>query len=63
MFVKLGIPVIMVTHDATETLDFDHLFVFSNGRIIRNGKPEELKTLIADMIGPLRFDHPFSNAD
>lgn len=63
VFVKLGIPVIMVTHDATETLDFDHLFVFSNGRIIRNGKPEELKTLIADMIGPLRFDHPFSNAD
>lgn len=60
VYEKLGIPVIMVTHDATETLDFDHLFVFSNGRIVKNGPPKELKPLLAEMLGPLRFDNPFT---
>ncbi len=61
VYQKLGIPIIMVTHDVTETLDFDHLFVFSNGRIIKNGRPEELKPLLAEMLGPLRFENPFTN--
>jgi molybdate transport system ATP-binding protein len=65
---KLGIPMILITHDLSEALDLaDKLIIYEQGRIVQEGEPMEiikhpLNERVSELLGRiiLHTEHIFS---
>jgi phospholipid/cholesterol/gamma-HCH transport system ATP-binding protein len=64
----LGITSVIVSHDLVETMEIaDYIYVIANGKIIGQGRPDELKNSDSALVrqfltgspdGPIAFHYP-----
>lgn len=54
---KEGVTIILITHYMEEVIDADHVFVMDNGKVVMEGTPRQIFSLV-DKLKELRLDVP-----